>query len=68
MNTDKETYQAYTAILSEELIPALGCTEPVCVAYAADQEAEIQGRKHDHMVVEISRKIIKKLKRAVVNN
>ena len=28
-------YQAYLHILQEELIPALGCTEPIALAYAA---------------------------------
>lgn len=32
--TDKR-YQAYIDILREELIPAMGCTEPIAVAYAA---------------------------------
>lgn len=68
MNTDKETYQAYTAILSEELIPALGCTEPVCVAYAAALAAECLGGIPDHMVVESSGNIIKNVKGAVVPN
>ena len=28
-------YQAYVQILREELIPAMGCTEPIALAYAA---------------------------------
>ena len=31
-------YQAYIQILKEELIPAMGCTEPIALAYAAAKE------------------------------
>ena len=31
---DKTIYDAYVSILQEELIPAMGCTEPIAVAYA----------------------------------
>ena len=32
---DQETYDAYVAILEEELVCAMGCTEPIAVAYCA---------------------------------
>ena len=35
MNREDEKYQAYVQILKEELIPAMGCTEPIALAYAA---------------------------------
>ena len=35
MTKDNEKYQAYVQILNEELIPAMGCTEPIALAYAA---------------------------------
>lgn len=35
MNKQSKTYQAYVQILKEELIPAMGCTEPIAIAYAA---------------------------------
>ena len=35
MDKQSRTYQAYVQILKEELIPAMGCTEPIAIAYAA---------------------------------
>ena len=32
---DKRIYREYVAILKEELQPAMGCTEPIAVAYCA---------------------------------
>lgn len=40
----EELYEMYTAILTEELIPAMGCTEPIALAYAAAaSEARMAG-------------------------
>ena len=41
---DKNTYNAYLEILREELQPAMGCTEPIAVAYAAALLREKLGR------------------------
>lgn len=35
MDKQSRTYQAYVQILKEELIPAMGCTEPIAIAHAA---------------------------------
>ena len=32
MDKQSRTYQAYVQILKEELIPAMGCTEPIAIA------------------------------------
>ncbi len=40
MTKDNEKYQAYVQILNEELIPAMGCTEPIALAYASYERQE----------------------------
>ena len=40
MDKQSRTYQAYVQILKEELIPAMGCTEPIAIAYAAAKARE----------------------------
>lgn len=42
---EKELYNAYIRVLQKELVPAMGCTEPIAVAYAAAVEAGILGIK-----------------------
>ena len=36
-------YKAYIDILNEELIPAMGCTEPIAIAYAAAKARQVLG-------------------------
>ena len=43
MHKSDEKYQAYVKILEEELVPAMGCTEPIAIAYAAAKAREILG-------------------------
>ena len=43
MALSNETCRQYAAILREELVPALGCTEPIAVAYAAARAARELG-------------------------
>ena len=59
MDKQSRTYQAYVQILKEELIPAMGCTEPIALAYAAAKAREVLGmlqQLHDegHTVVLIT--------------
>lgn len=52
MTKDNEKYQAYVQILNEELIPAMGCTEPIALAYAAAKAREVLGCLPDESVSE----------------
>ncbi len=40
---DKLKYEKYIEILQEEMVPALGCTEPIAIAYAAAKAREVLG-------------------------
>lgn len=42
----REEKRRYAAILQEELIPAMGCTEPIAIAYAASVAGKEIGRAH----------------------
>ena len=43
MRKEDEKYRNYLQILQEELIPAMGCTEPIAIAYAAAKAKELLG-------------------------
>ena len=59
-------YRNYVQILTEELIPAMGCTEPIAIAYAAAKAREVLGALPTQMTVEVSGNIIKNVKSVVV--
>ena len=61
-------YQAYIDILKEELIPAMGCTEPIALAYASAVARELLGVLPDRVEVEASGSIIKNVKSVIVPN
>lgn len=61
-----DTYQKYVAILKEELIPAMGCTEPIALAYAAAKARETLGALPTRVRVEASGNIIKNVKSVIV--
>lgn len=61
-----KTYRQYVDILREELVPALGCTEPIAVAYAAAKAREVLGCFPETMTAACSGNIIKNVKGVVV--
>ena len=66
MERNDPRYQAYVEILKEELIPAMGCTEPIAVAYAAALAARALGCPAEQAEVAASANIIKNVKSVVV--
>ena len=65
---DRSLYENYLEILSSELIPALGCTEPIAIAYAAAKVRETLGCMPESMKVDCSGNIIKNVKGVTVPN
>jgi len=59
---------AYCAILEEELVPAMGCTEPIAVAFAAAKARQILGFMPDHAEIFCSPNIVKNVKSVTVPN
>ena len=59
-------YRQYIDILKEELIPAMGCTEPIAIAYAAAKARQVLGREPERLLAEVSGNIIKNVKSVVV--
>lgn len=62
------TYEKYTEILRQELIPAMGCTEPIAVAYCAAKARSLLGTIPYKVEVEASGNIIKNVKSVIVPN
>ena len=62
MDKQSRTYQAYVQILKEELIPAMGCTEPIAIAYAAAKARDVLGGMPDKVEIGVSSNIIKNVK------
>ena len=65
---DKECYSAYIRLLTQELVPAMGCTEPIAVAYAAAVAARELNKKPGKVSIVVSSNIIKNVKSVIVPN
>lgn len=61
-------YQTYLKILQEELVPAMGCTEPIALAYAAAEARKVLGAFPENVKIEVSGSIIKNVKSVIVPN
>ena len=65
---EDKIYSEYCAILAEELQPAMGCTEPIAVAYCAALARKTLGCLPEDVQVYASANIIKNVKSVVVPN
>ena len=65
---EKKLYDTYVKILEEELVPAMGCTEPIAIAYGAAVARETLGEIPDEVEITASGNIIKNVKSVVVPN
>ncbi len=66
MTREDPIYQSFLCVLREELIPAMGCTEPIAIAYAAAKAAALLPERPHTVQVEVSGNIIKNVKSVVV--
>ena len=63
---EQKQYQQIIKVLNQELVPALGCTEPIAIAYAAAKAREILGEMPEHIMARCSGNIIKNVKGVIV--
>lgn len=68
MELDKHIYDQYVTILKNELVPALGCTEPIAIAYASAVARKTLGTIPQKITVSCSGNIIKNVKSVIVPN
>lgn len=68
MTKEDQRYGAYVQILKEELIPAMGCTEPIALAYGAAVARDILGTVPERVTIGASGSIIKNVKSVIVPN
>ena len=66
MDRSDVIYQTYVEILRRELVCAMGCTEPIALAYCAATARSVLGAVPDRIMVEASGNIIKNVKSVVV--
>lgn len=64
----KEVCENYIQILKDELKEALGCTEPIAIAYAAAKAKAVLGKQPDRIEIGCSGNIVKNVKGVVVPN
>ncbi len=65
---DARIYKGYIDILNEELLPAMGCTEPISLAYAAALARQVLGCLPESVEISVSGNILKNVKSVIVPN
>lgn len=65
---DERLQEEYIKILEEELMPAMGCTEPIALAYAGAKVRETLGKMPERVVAKCSGNIIKNVRCVVIPN
>ena len=65
---DRQLYDAFLRILNAELVPAMGCTEPIAIAYAAAKCRQVLGMEPEHCHVLCSGNIVKNVMGVTVPN
>ena len=68
METFEKTFHDFTTILKGELLTALGCTEPICIAYCAAVMRHALGAEPEKIRALCSGNLIKNAKGATVPN
>ena len=68
MEKESPLYASYLEILRRELVPAMGCTEPIAIAFAAAKAREVLGALPEAITVTASGNIIKNVKSVIVPN
>lgn len=66
MNKEDSLYSIYVQILKEELVMAMGCTEPIAISYACAKATQVLDHLPDRIVVKVSGSIIKNVKSVIV--
>lgn len=61
-------YRTFVEILERELVPAMGCTEPIAIAYCSAKARSVLGCLPDQVEIEVSGNIIKNVKSVIVPN
>lgn len=65
---DKSLYNSYLKILRSELVPAMGCTEPIAIALTAARAKQYLDEPVKSVLIDVSGNIIKNVKSVMVPN
>ncbi|WP_028043968.1 serine dehydratase subunit alpha family protein [Candidatus Stoquefichus massiliensis] len=68
MIMENKVYTNYVQILKEELVPAMGCTEPIALAYCASKCFDTLGDDVQSVDIYVSGNIVKNVKSVIVPN